>query len=168
MTHARENFLAWLRQAHAMEEHAVTLLTAQVRRIENYPDLGQRIADHLAETVEHEKALRQLLEHYCGGASTIKDVTARIAAAAHGVQAMLTNDEVIKGVIAGYAFEHSQIATYRVLIAAADELDEEHAVAVFERILAEETAMAAWLGEHLDAITRIFLMRDERDLLAKR
>jgi ferritin-like metal-binding protein YciE len=42
------------------------------------------------------------------------------------------------------------------------------AKAIFERILAEEVAMADWLEANLDAITRVFLMRDERDLMAKR
>jgi ferritin-like metal-binding protein YciE len=61
-----------------------------------------------------------------------------------------------------------EIASYKVLIAAADELDEMEAKTVFERILGEEIAMANWLEANLDAITRVFLMRDERDLMAKR
>jgi ferritin-like metal-binding protein YciE len=81
---------------------------------------------------------------------------------------MLTSDEVVKGTMAAYAFEHTEIATYRVLIAAADELEEREMKEVFERILAEEVAMANWLELHLDEITRVFLMRDERDLQAKR
>ena len=55
-----------------------------------------------------------------------------------------------------------------MLIAAADELDEPEAVAVFEHILSEEEDMAEWLNDNIDSITRIFLMRDERDLQAKR
>jgi ferritin-like metal-binding protein YciE len=81
---------------------------------------------------------------------------------------MLTSDEVVKGAMNGYAFSHLQIAQYRVLIATADELDEHHAKDVFEGILAEEVVMADWLEANLDMITRVFLMRDERDLMAKR
>jgi ferritin-like metal-binding protein YciE len=168
MTHARENFVAWLRTAHAMEEQAVTTLAAQARRIESYPDLKARICAHLEETRNHAEELKLLLERFSGGAPTLKDFTAKIAATAQGVGGMLTSDEVIKGMIASYAFEHTEIATYRVLIAAADELGDGDATALFERILGEEVAMAEWLGENLDGITRVFLMRDERDLLAKR
>lgn len=170
MTHARDNFLAWLRAAHAMEEQAITMLTDQARRIESYPDLKARILQHLQETHAHAQALKDLLDHFSGsgGVLVLKDLAARFTAKTKGVGGMLTNDEVVKGVMASYAFEHLQIANYRVLIAAADELEEESAKLVFERILAEEIAMAEWLEVNLDTITRVFLMRDERDLMAKR
>lgn len=170
MTHARDNFLAWLRAAHAMEEQAITMLSAQSRRIESYPDLKARIVWHLHETEEHARALKALLDQFSGtgGVSAIKDMAAKLTARAQGVGGMLTSDEVVKGATASYAFEHMEIASYRVLIAAADELDEMEAKAVFERILADEIAMADWLEANLDTITRIFLMRDERDLMAKR
>lgn len=168
MTHARDNFIAWLRSAHSMEEQAITMLTAQARRIESYPDLKARILSHLEETRAQAETLKVLLEQLTGGASVLKDVAAKLAATAQGVGGMLTSDEVVKGTMAAYAFEHTEIATYRVLIAAADELEEREMKEVFERILAEEVAMANWLELHLDEITRVFLMRDERDLQAKR
>lgn len=168
MTHARDNFIAWLRNAHAMEEQAITMLTAQSRRIESYPDLKARLEAHLAETQVQAEKLKSLLDRLPGGASTLKHVAAKLAATAQGVGGMLTSDEVVKGSMASYAFEHMEIATYRVLIAAADELGEMEAKAVFEDILQEEMAMADWLGANLDDITRVFLMRDERDLQAKR
>ncbi len=170
MTHARDNFLAWLRAAHAMEEQAITMLTAQSRRIESYPEFKQRIDDHLAETILHAQALKDMLDRYSGTGSVLvlKDMAARLAAKAQGVGGMLTSDEVVKGAMNGYAFSHLQIAQYRVLIATADELDEHHEKDVFEAILAEEVVMADWLEANLDMITRVFLMRDERDLMAKR
>ncbi|RWX79290.1 ferritin-like domain-containing protein [Neorhizobium lilium] len=168
MTHARDNFIAWLRNAHSMEEQAITMLTAQARRIENYPDLKAKILSHLEETRAHAETLKVLLDRFSGGASTLKGMAAKLAATAQGVGGMLTSDEVIKSTVATYAFEHTEIATYKVLIAAADELGEEEMKAELERILAEEVAMSQWLELHLDEITRIFLMRDERDLLAKR
>lgn len=170
MTHARDNFLAWLRAAHAAEEQAIIMLTAQARRIESYPDLKERIDSHLSETVGHAAALKDLLDRFSGsgGVLVLRDMAAKIAGRAQGVGGMLTSDEVIKGMTATYAFEHQEIAQYRVLIAAADELEEFEAKTVFERILGEEIAMAEWLETHIETITRVFLMRDERNLLAKR
>jgi ferritin-like metal-binding protein YciE len=168
MTHARDNFIAWLRNAHTMEEQAITMMTAQARRIENYPDLKARILSHLEETRAQSETLTRLLAQFTGGTSTFKDMAAKLAATAQGVSSMLTSDEVIKGTIGSYAFENMEIATYTVLIAAADELGEEDIKASLQAILAQEVAMAKWLEQHLDEITRIFLMRDERDLLAKR
>lgn len=169
MAHMQDHFGHWLRDAHAMEEQAVTMLTAQAKRIESYPLLKQRIEQHLVETKGHVQALQALLERLPSGRpSVVKDVTGRVTATLQGLTGLLTHDEVVKGAMAAYAFEHVEIAAYRVLIAAADELGESGARAVFERILAEEVAMASWMQENLDDTTRLFLMRDERELQAKR
>ena len=109
-----------------------------------------------------------MLNRLSGGPSALKDIAGRIAARVQGIPALLVNDEVVKFASAAYAFEHLEIATYRMLITAADELGDEESQSVLERILAEEVAMALWLEENLDPITRVFLMRDERDLQAKR
>lgn len=50
MTEARDWLITWLRDAHAMEEQAETMLAAQAERIDNYPELEQRIRQHLQET----------------------------------------------------------------------------------------------------------------------
>lgn len=168
MTHAKDNFIAWLKSAHAMEEQAITMLTAQTRRLENYPDLKARMLEHLEETKNHAEVLQTLLNNLSGAPSTLKDIAGRIAATVQGIPGLLMSDEVVKFTAAAYSFEHLEIAFYRMLITAADELGETEAQAIFEKILAEEVAMATWLEDNLDPITRVFLMRDERDLQAKR
>ena len=168
MTHAKDNFIAWLKSAHAMEEQAITMLTAQTRRLENYPDLKARMLQHLEETKNHAEVLQTLLNNLSGAPSTLKDIAGRIAATVQGIPGLLMSDEVVKSTAAAYSFEHLEIAFYRMLITAADELGETEAQAIFEKILAEEVAMATWLEDNLDPITRVFLMRDERDLQAKR
>jgi ferritin-like metal-binding protein YciE len=168
MTHAKENFVAWLKSAHAMEEQSIATLTAQARRLENYPELKQHILDHLDQTRVHAEEVQALLNRLSVASSAIRDVTGKIVAAVQGIPGMLVSDEVVRSTVSAYAFEHLEIATYRTLLTAADELEEIEAQAVLSRILAEEIAMAAWIEDNLDPITRIFLMRDERDLQAKR
>ena len=167
--HMKDRFIAWLRDAHAMEEQALTMLTAQAKRIQSYPELKAQIERHVLETQEHLRLLQELLDTLpSGGISLVRDLTGRLAATAQGLGGVLTSDEVVRGAMAGYAFEHMEIAAYRVLIAAADELGEVEAKAVFERILQEEIAMADWLEGNLDDTTRLYLLRAERDLQAKR
>jgi ferritin-like metal-binding protein YciE len=168
MTHSADHFLIWLREAHAMEVHASAMLRAQINRIENYPELREQMERHLIETEKQAELLMMLLERSAGGASMFKDVAGRLSAVAQGMSSMLADDEVVKLTMGAYNFEHTEIATYRMLIAAADEIGDTQAMAVFEQILAEEQAMADWLGDHIDVVTRLYLMRDERDLLAKR
>jgi ferritin-like metal-binding protein YciE len=168
MTHSADHFLTWLREAHAMEVHAIAMLRAQINRIENYPELREQMERHLAETEGQAEGLKMLLDRSNGGASVFKDVAGRLSAVAQGMSGMLAADEVVRLTMGAYTFEHTEIATYRMLIAAADEIGDTQAMAMFEGILAQEQAMADWLGEHIDVVTRLYLMRDERDLLAKR
>ena len=160
-------FVHALRDIYYAENQILKALPEMIEKATD-AQLKQAFQSHLAETKNHAESLKTLLEQFSGSASTLKDMTAKLAATAQGVTGMLISDEVVKGMMASYAFEHTEIATYRVLIAAADEIGEDQATALFERILAEEIAMAEWLGDNLDGITRVFLMRDERDLQAKR
>lgn len=72
---------------------------------------------------------------------------------------MLTSDEAVKGAMAGYVFEQMEIASYTVLIAAADQAGDVDTRAICQHILAQERAMASWLLDRLPAITARFLQR---------
>ncbi|WP_377296791.1 ferritin-like domain-containing protein [Rhizobium sp. SGZ-381] len=168
MAHSVDHFIAWLGEAHALEVQASALLRAQIARIENYPELRERLQEHLTQTEAQADVLLRLLDRASGSGSVLKGVAGRLSAVAQGMTGMLAADEVVRIAMAAYGFEHSKIALYRVLLTAADELGDTEAVGVFETILKQEAAMAAWLETHLDVVTRLYLMRDERDLLAKR
>lgn len=45
-----ENYHNWLRDAHAMEKQAESLLMATIRRLDNEPQLRTRLEQHLYET----------------------------------------------------------------------------------------------------------------------
>lgn len=45
-----ENYHNWLRDAHAMEKQAESLLVATIRRLDNEPQLRTRLEQHLYET----------------------------------------------------------------------------------------------------------------------
>ncbi|MFD1746757.1 ferritin-like domain-containing protein [Rhizobium helianthi] len=168
MTHAKDHFAKWLSDAHALELQSIALLKSQIARIENYPDLREKMIEHLANSEGHEKALRGLMERFPGAQSLIKDVAGRLSATAQGLTGAFSADEIVRTCMNAYVFAHEEVARYKVLLAAADELGDSTAVAVCERILSEEKAMADWLELYLDGVTRLYLMRDERDLLAKR
>ncbi len=164
---AKDILAEWLRDAHAMEEQAKTMLDAQANRIENYPELKARIEQHLRETEGQEQKVRACLERL-GGTSSIKDAGAKMTAMMQGMGGMLTGDEVVKGAMASYAFEHFEISAYRSLIGAAEAAGDQETKRVAEEILREEEAMASWLYEHLPAITGEYLSRAERGETAKR
>ncbi len=72
---------------------------------------------------------------------------------------MMVNDEIVKGAQMGYVFENLEIASYKILIAAAEAVGDMQTKEVCERILVEEVAMADWLRDHLAELTQAYLTR---------
>ncbi|MCJ1886973.1 DUF892 family protein [Pseudomonas sp. LA21] len=163
MTSKRDNLRDWLRDAHAMEEQAEQMLKAQSGRLEHYPQLKSRIEQHLDETRSQQRLIEQCLKRMDSSPSTMKDMGARLLAFGQAVGGMTVSDEVVKGSMSGYVFEHMEIAAYTVLISAAQDVGDTQTEAVLREILAQEVAMADWLGEHLPEVTRAFLERDHAD-----
>ena len=167
-TTARDNLIAWLRDAHAMEEQAETMLNAQYQRLENYPALKARIRQHIEETKQHAKLIQGCLDRLGNSQSMMKDMAGKLSAMAQGLGGIFAADEVMKGALAGYTFEHMEIASYRILIATAEYIGDTDTVVACKRILAEELAMAKWLEDNVGSVTQEFLRRDESDLAATR
>jgi len=160
-TSAQEHLLDWLRDAHAMEQQAEQMLRAQSGRLEHYPELKERIDRHIEETLEQQRFVDSCIRRLGGSTSVVKDITARIAAFGQGLSGMVVSDEVVKGSMASYVFEHMEIASYTSLRAAAEHCGDAETVRVCDAILPQEQAMAAWLAEHLASVTTTFLTRAE-------
>ncbi|WP_343650903.1 DUF892 family protein [Stenotrophomonas sp.] len=160
MAELRENLLDWLRDAHAMEQQAETMLKGQASRIEHYPVLKARIEEHVEETIGQRELLEGCIKRLGGSPSTLKDVMGKMTAFGQAVGGMTASDEIVKGAMAGYVFEHFEIAAYTALIAAARTAGDAETVRICEQILVQEEAMADWLAAHLPEITEEFMVRD--------
>lgn len=163
MSDAREWLIQWARDAHAMEQQAVTMLSGQAGRLENYPILRERIRSHLEETKIQAGRLRRYLDDVGESTSTLKDIGGKLTAMGQGFSGLFASDEVMKGALAGYTFEQMEIASYSILIAAAEELGETELAEISRTNLAEEVAMADWLKAHTPELTSEFLSRAELD-----
>ena len=169
MATPQENVLDWLRDAHAMEQQAEKMLKAQSERLEHYPQLKARIDQHIQETLGQQALIDECLTRLGGDASTLKDIGGKLMAFGQAVGGSLMSDEVIKGAMAGYVFENMEVASYTVLIAAAQAAGDTQTQAACEKILPQEIAMAEWLLEHLPQLTQAFLERSAApDTEAKR
>ncbi|AZF04904.1 ferritin-like domain-containing protein [Pseudomonas sp. R5-89-07] len=169
MATPQENVLDWLRDAHAMEQQAEKMLKAQSERLEHYPQLKARIDQHIQETLGQQALIDECLTRLGGSSSTLKDIGGKLMAFGQAVGGSLMSDEVIKGAMAGYVFENMEVASYTVLIAAAQAAGDTETQAACEKILPQEIAMAEWLLEHLPQLTQAFLERSAApDTEAKR
>lgn len=158
----------WLRDAHAMEKQAEKMLTSQASRLEHYPQLKQRIEEHVTETQNQSEKLEHCLTLLGTDASTMKDMGAQLSAFGQAVGGMMAEDEVVKGGIASFAFENFEIANYKAIIVAAEMASQPEVAQICKEILQEEIAMADWLSQHLDDTTKAFLERDANNLQAKK
>ncbi|UCI10518.1 ferritin-like domain-containing protein [Mesorhizobium sp. B1-1-8] len=163
MSESREWLVQWLRDAHAMEEQAETMLSGQLSRIENYPELSGRVRTHLEETKEQARRLKTCLDELDEGSSVLKDAGGKLTATAQSISGVFAGDEVMKGSLASYTFEHMEIASYTILIAAANAAGEAEIAQVCEQNLREEEAMAEWLKSNLPQVTQKFLTRADAD-----
>lgn len=164
MTNAHvDNLLDWLRDAHAMEEQAEKMLKGQIERLEHYPVLRTRMEQHLDETYGQQKLLRACIERLGSSPSTLKDISAKLVAFGQSVSGMMVSDEVVKGAMSSYVFEHMEIASYTILIAAAEAVGDVETQRACEQILPQEIAMAEWLKDHLPELTLAFLQRSAAD-----
>jgi hypothetical protein len=97
MTDSKERLVQWLRDAHAMEEQAETMLSGQIERLENYPEIRDRMNMHLEETRQQAKRLEQCLDRIGDGSSTLKDAGGKLIAIGQNISGMFAGDEVMKG-----------------------------------------------------------------------
>ena len=161
MATAEDYLMDWLRDAHAMEEQAEQILSGQAKRIEHYPHLRAAIERHLDETREQARRIRQCIERRGGDTSTLKDATAKVVAFGQNLSGMFASDEVVKGALASFTFEEMEIASYRILIIAAEAVGDMETKQACEANLREEEAMAKWLESEMPSLVVKFLKRDE-------
>ncbi len=154
----------WLRDAHAMEEQAETMLKAQASRIENYPELAAGVERHLTETRSQRERLEQCLARRGTSASGMKDVAARFTAMMQGVGGSMASDEVVKGAMASYTFEHFEISAYRALVAAAELAGDNETARVCAEMCREEEAMADRLAGLLPQVATTYLQRSAQQM----
>ena len=160
MAAREETLMAWLRDAHAMEQQAIEMLEKMAGRLEHYPELRAKIEEHLRQTHRQADMVRQCIERRGGSTSGIKDIAGKLVGTGQALSGLFVSDEVVKGGIANEAFEHYEMACYKTLIATAEEVGDQETKRVCEQIFREEEAMAAWLGEHLPQVTRQYLRRE--------
>lgn len=75
-----EHYHDWLRDAHAMEKQAESMLESMASRIENYPELRSRIEQHISETKNQLSQLESILDRNNISRSVIKDSMSKMAA----------------------------------------------------------------------------------------
>ncbi len=156
---ARDTYVTGLRNQHAVEEQAVSLLTRQVERLENYPEMEARMRQHIEESRQQAQRLEELLGEFGSAHSSLKDSFMSFVGNMAAITHSTAQDEVIKNSFANYAFEHFEIASYKSLITLADMTGHQAALTALRQSLGEEEDMARWIDAHLADTTKRYVAR---------
>jgi len=150
----RELVIAWLNDAHAMENALVQVLEHRVKDAKDYPWVQAKDQEHLEQTRRHAELVKGCIERLGGQTSAVKSVMGTVFGAMQAPMTGLARDEVVKNFLVDYAAENFEVASYRALITAAAEVGDQETVAICEQILLDDQTMAGWLAEHLPTIVR--------------
>ncbi len=156
---ARDIYIVGLRNQHAVEKQAIELLERQVGRLENYPELSDRMRLHIGESQEQVRRIEDLLAQFDTSHSGMKDTVLSLAGNLAALAQSVAPDEVLKNSFANFAFEHYEIASYMSLVTLADMAGRTSDRSALETSLREEQEMATWIKDHLAATTRRFIER---------
>lgn len=149
----RSLFVTGLRNAHAMENQALSVMQLQARRIAHYPDVARRLDQHIRETEEQMRRLETILRQFGADRSGFKDIALSMVGSMAAIGHSIAGDEILKNYFADFAFEHYEIAAYRSLITIAEAAGYEAALPPLKQSLHEEESMAEWLEGNLRSIT---------------
>ena len=159
---ARDIFVVGLRNAHAMEVQARELMERQSERLTDYPEVQQKVTEHLRETEQQLKRLESCLEACGESTSSLKDTALSVAANVTAMANSMAGDEILKNTFANNAFEHFEIASYKSLLALAGPAGAESSRPALEASLREEEKMAAWIDANVQKVTMEYLAREQR------
>lgn len=157
----QDDVLAWLRDAHAMEAATVDNLERLIGLADGYDQLQEQLKKHAGVSQRQKEDLEQQLEELGADPSTLKDWTMKAGGWLEPLFSRFAADSVPKNCLAAFAYENFEIASYRCLLGAAEELDMPELRTLCERAIGEEREMADFLYEHMPAIAKDYLRSRE-------
>jgi ferritin-like metal-binding protein YciE len=160
---ANKTLLAWLNDARALEMGLVQALESQAKLARNHPEMQEHFQTHADESRNHAQLVESCIERRGGKISPTKGLFATLTGGLQGAITAFMGDDLMKGVLAAFASEHLEVASYRALVIAADELGDEETSRICQEILDDELAMIDWLYAELPAVTQFYLERGARE-----
>jgi ferritin-like metal-binding protein YciE len=154
----------YLTDLHSIEVQALAQLKA-APKIAGDERLAAVFAEHLEETRDHERLVREALEARGADTSNLKDIAGRVGGWAMIAFARLNPDTPGKLTAHAFSYEHMELAAYELLARAADRAGDEAVVELSRRIGSQERAMADRLADCFDeAVDASLLEKDAVDI----
>lgn len=155
--YAKKLYVSGLKNAHAMEKQALSIMQPQVNRLTHYPEMSERLQAHISETEGQIARLDEVLGTLDENHSAVKDAMMSTLGTSAALGHVTAGDEVLKNAFANLAFENYEIAAYISLLTTARMVGDASAVPLLEQSLDEERRMADWVAARIPAVTETFI-----------
>lgn len=155
----RDTVVSWLKDAHAMEAAAVSSLERNIDRFKGYPTVQQKFREDLQQSKQHLQEIDQCLDRMGADRSMLKDMAMKFSGVMQPYVGAMSDDEVVKHLLAAQAYENFEVASYRSLAAAAEHIGEPQIKDMAERSLHQKKMMSEWIEQQLPTVTRQYLSR---------
>ena len=159
-TTPREILIVGLRNAYGLEGQALTTMENVHGRLEHYSELKIVVGEHIEETCGQQQMIAHCLSRFGETPSTLKEVGMRLMGNVQAMVQGMAEDEVLKNMFSLYAFEHFEIASYKSLIAIAEDCGETEVARVCRQILQQEETAGRKLEPLIASVTRSYLQRE--------
>lgn len=153
----KDKIVTWLNDAWILENEQIPILENHAKDAADYPNMHDRIEQHIEETRRHADLVRQCVGRLGGDVSKLKGEMGSVLGKIKSIATGLFHDELLKNTLAGYATEHFEIACYRSLIAACEHNGEQEIAETCRLILHDEEEMASWLEQSIPTVTEEIL-----------
>jgi ferritin-like metal-binding protein YciE len=152
-----DQMVKFLADVHSIEVQAVAQME-RAPQLAGDPTLARAFSEHLDESREHERLVRDLLTQRGADTSTLKDLAGRIGGWAMIVFARMNPDTPGKLAAHSFSYEHMEVAAYALLERAADRAGDVAVAQLAREIGGQEEAMgrrvAASFEQAVDASLR--------------
>lgn len=160
MATANDMIDTWLRDAHATEAQAATMLRGTAKRNEDYPDFSERLAAQAEVCDANARAIDDCLNARGSGPSLVKDTVGQITALGQSLSGTILGDEVVKAALAATTFARMQSASARAIIAAAEQEGDSETADTLDELLEASESFAGDLDAMIPALTTEYLARE--------
>src|SRR5437899_12952121 len=150
----KELLIAWLNDAHGMENALIQILEHQIKDAKDYPQVRPKLEQHLEQTRRHAQMVKDCIERLGGKTSTVKTGVAALFGQIQALSTGPAKDEMVKNALTDYAAENFEVASYTAIIRAAQDLNDQQTASVCEQIRQEDEEMANWILQNLPTLVQ--------------
>jgi ferritin-like metal-binding protein YciE len=144
-----EQLTKHLTDAHSIEVQALLQMRVAPRMARD-PQLARAFREHIVETEEQERLVRERLAARGADPSRLKDIAGRAGGVGMVLFARTQPDTPGKLVAHAYSYEHMELAAYELLSIVAERAGDSETAAVARSIGEQEAAMAERLAAGFD------------------